>query len=91
MDILATIARWLIIFFVLGLLGVLAYVIWFAVKKGIWDTFLAGIDEFEDDIIAMAKKAEENALSIGKQISDGIMNAQEKVANAFQTVSGALT
>ena len=91
MDILATIARWLIIFFVLGLLGVLAYVIWFAVKKGVWDTFIAGIDEFEDDIIAMAKKSEENALSIGKQISDGIMNAQEKVANAFQTVSGALT
>lgn len=91
MEILATIAFWLITFFIVVLAAVLAYVIWFAVKKGIWDTFLAGIDEFEDDIIAMAKKAEENAIAIGKQISDGVMDAQEKVTNAFQTVSGALT
>ena len=91
MEILATIAMWMIIFFVVILAVILGYVIWFAVKKGIWDTFVSGFNEFEDDVIAMAQKAEENAVAIAKQISDGVVNAEQKLVAAYQTVATTLT
>lgn len=84
MEWLPAIAMIVIIFFVCALLAATAYVLWFAIKNGIWDAF-------EKDVLSMVSQAEKNANALGALISREFSSIEDKVVTTYKTVAATLT